>query len=176
MRKALDLTRQDQSVSFRMRELTKWFGRLIVFDLRPFSITIGQWRFLRMLWERDGVSQQELSDGLGMTSAATVASVNLLERDDLAVRVRHPSDNRRYLIYLTAKGKKLRRQTAPVARTIQIEAFSDFSERESEEFFRLLERMQTNLETAWACRQGTERGDPETTRKPPSGEHSSRGA
>jgi DNA-binding MarR family transcriptional regulator len=152
-----DLSRQDQSFSFRMRELTKLFARGLARDLRNFDVTLGQWQSLRALWEQDGHSQQELSSILNMTSAATVYSVNLLERDGLAFRQRDANDSRRFLIYLTPKGHALRKTLVPFARQIQIDAFADFSDDDIAMLDALLARMKVNLQNAIAERDHLEK-------------------
>jgi DNA-binding MarR family transcriptional regulator len=142
----LDLSRQDQSFSFRMRELVKLFVRGNEIALRKHKVTSGQWHFLRALWEQEGRSQAELSDILGTTSSATVFSINLLERDGLAHRVPDSEDQRRYLIYLTPKGQKLREQLLPHAREIQLTALDGFSADEVRLLDDFMTRMKQNLQ------------------------------
>jgi len=141
-----DLSRQDQSFSFRMREIVKLFVRAHSRALKVYGITIGQWQFLRALWEKEGQSQAELSDVLGTTSAATVFSVNLLERDGLAERVPDRTDQRRYLIHLTPRGRHLREALLPDARDLQLAALKDFSSSEIRQLSEFLNRIRTNLQ------------------------------
>jgi len=143
--KQIDLGRHDQGCSYRMREITKLFAQPLQLRLSKHGVTFGEWRFLRVLWERDGISQSELSDLLGMTSAATVFSVNLLERDGLAQRVPDPGDRRRMLIHLTPKGRALRDRLLPYARHIRVAAFAGFSEREVRQLDLMLARIKSNL-------------------------------
>jgi MarR family transcriptional regulator, organic hydroperoxide resistance regulator len=140
-----DISQHDQGCSHRMREITKLFARPLLRRLNRHGVTFGEWRFLRVLWERDGVSQSELSDLLDMTSAATVFSVNLLERDGFAERVPDPTDRRRMLIYLTPKGRALRERLMPYARTIRLAAFAGFSDREVRQLDVMLDRIKSNL-------------------------------
>ena len=140
-----DPERRELSFSFRLREINKLFAQGFAKDLRRFGITVGQWQFLRALWEYDGSYQQELSSMLGLTSAATVASINLLERDGLAVRKPDPTDNRRLLIVLTAKGSDLRHELLPLAEKHLYEAVEGFSEADLRRFDRFLTKMTHNL-------------------------------
>ena len=143
--KQIDLSRHDQGCSHRMREITKLFAQPLQLRLSRHGVTFGEWRFLRVLWERDGISQSELSDLLGMTSAATVFSVNLLERDGLAQRIADPGDRRRMLIHLTPKGRALRDRLLPYARDIRVAAFAGFSQREVRQLDVMLDRIKANL-------------------------------
>jgi len=142
----IDLTQQNQSFSFRMREITKLFARAMNEHLKRFGVTTGQWYFLRALWEREGVSQQYLSNRLGMSSAATVFSINLLERDKLAERLPDHTDKRRYCIYLTPRGKHLREELLPFAREVQLRALDGFTDAEVRQLSEMLGRIKVNLE------------------------------
>jgi DNA-binding MarR family transcriptional regulator len=51
--------------------------------------------------------QSELAADLSLTSSAATALVDRLERHGAAERARHPSDRRRTLIRLTARGEEL---------------------------------------------------------------------
>lgn len=141
-----DLGRREQSFSFRMREIIKLFSGGLAPDLRKFGVTMGQWQFLRALWEADGRSQRQLGNELNITSAATVFAVNMLERDGLATRQSDPTDSRRTLIFLTLKGHQLRAQLLPFARQIQLDAFEDFSDEEIAQLDMLLAKMKGNLQ------------------------------
>lgn len=143
-----DPQKRGQTFSHRTREINKLFMQGFAKDLRAYDITIGQWQFLRALWERDGYYQQELSSLLNMTSAAAVFSINLLERDGLAIRRSDPKDSRRYLVHLTAKGYALRHKLMPLAKKLQLEAVAGFSAEEILQLSDLLSRMKKNLEQA----------------------------
>ncbi len=142
----VDLTRQDQSLVYRLREITKLFGRtLTAGPLAQLGITHSQWRCLRALWEQDGVSQRELSQVLDLTSAGIVFAVNLLERDGLAERRHNPHDAREALIFLTRKGRSLRRASLGDIRRLHVRAFSDFSDREILQFSAMIYRLKRDL-------------------------------
>jgi DNA-binding MarR family transcriptional regulator len=49
--------------------------------------------------------QNELADGLGLSSGASTALVDRLERQGIAERYPHPSDRRRTMVRLTARGQ-----------------------------------------------------------------------
>ena len=66
---------------------------------------------LSHLVEHGDRGQSELARALGLTSSAATALVDRLERHDVAQRVRHPSDRRRTIIRLTARGTVLADRT-----------------------------------------------------------------
>jgi DNA-binding MarR family transcriptional regulator len=142
----LDIAKQDRSFSYRFRAIAKLFGHVRAGLLRQYGVTEGQFHIMRVLWERDGVSQRELGDQLEMTSAATVFSVNMLERDGLAQRVKDPGDQRRFRIVLTSKGRGFRDKLLPESRKYQLAALRGFSETEARLLDALLDRIKANLQ------------------------------
>jgi DNA-binding MarR family transcriptional regulator len=142
---AVDLNNRGISVSLRMREIVKLFGRQLSADLNAYGVTIGQWRFLRVLWERDGRSQKEIAEALGFTPGATVFALTILERDNLAVRRRAQEDSRVSRVYLTPKGRALEKQLLPYAHKSQILALENFSRTEMDTLLSFLDRIKNNL-------------------------------
>ena len=142
---AIDLNKRGISVSLEMREIVKLFGRQLSVDLNAFGITLGQWRFLRVLWEQDGRSQKEIAEALGFTPGATVFALTILERDNLAMRKRASEDSRVSRVYLTPKGRALEKQLMPFAHNSQIQALQKFSTGEIDMLLSFLERIKGNL-------------------------------
>ena len=63
--------------------------------ISKYGVTTGQWRFLRVLWEEDDITQRELSDRVGIKEATTVRALNGLADAGLVVRSRSTSDKRK---------------------------------------------------------------------------------
>ena len=59
----------------------------------------------------DRLSQQELSRRLGLDPTIVVGLIDALEERGLVSRERDPADRRRYVLSLTAAGRKLRART-----------------------------------------------------------------
>jgi MarR family transcriptional regulator, organic hydroperoxide resistance regulator len=142
---AVDLNSRGVSVSLRMREIVKLFGRQLSVDLNAHGITLGQWRFLRVLWERDGRSQKDIAEALAFTPGATVFALTILERDNLAVRQRSTEDSRVSLVYLTPKGRALEKQLLPYAHNSQLQALDNFGTAEIDTLLAFLDRIESNL-------------------------------
>ena len=79
----------------------------------PVGVTSGQWRFLRVLWAEDGLTQIELSRRVGMREPTTVAAVNGLERAGYVVRRKSSTDRRKVHVHLTARAKRLKTKLIP---------------------------------------------------------------
>ena len=56
------------------------FQRLLERRIAPYGVTRGQWYFLRVLWEEDGLSQRELSARVGMMEPTTVIALHSMEK------------------------------------------------------------------------------------------------
>src|SRR5438552_18277373 len=74
------------SVGYLLRIAFRSYSRALERRTLPFGISGGQWRFLRVLWAEDGLTQTELSRRVGMREPTTVAAVNGMERAGLVLR------------------------------------------------------------------------------------------
>lgn len=88
--------------------------------------------------------QNELGADLGITSGASTALVDRLERQKVAERYPHPRDRRRVLVRLTTTGEEL----LAVSRTWLASAFQSFSDDELENATTTLQRITADLRTA----------------------------
>lgn len=96
------------SLSYAVRDLHRAFSRALQARIVTHGVSMGQWFFLRVLWEEDGLTQRELSQRVGMMEPTTVTALNTMESRGLVDRVRNPHDRRKVNIYLTPKGRALR--------------------------------------------------------------------
>src|SRR2546427_9748840 len=77
----------------RLAHLTKdaWRGfvRALQWRLAAHGVSFGHWTFLRILWERDGLTQRELSDEAGVMQPTTVAAIRAMEELGCGTPTRH---------------------------------------------------------------------------------------
>ncbi|NDP43916.1 MAG: winged helix-turn-helix transcriptional regulator, partial [Aromatoleum sp.] len=82
------------------------------------AVSFGHWVFLRILWEGDGLTQRDLSREAGVMEPTTFAALKVMESRGYIVR-RPFADNRRKIhIFLTVRGRALRRALVPLAEEI----------------------------------------------------------
>ncbi|EWY38831.1 MarR family transcriptional regulator [Skermanella stibiiresistens SB22] len=105
----------DTSVGYVVRDVHRAFSRSLQAKIAAHGVSMGQWFFLRALWDEDGLTQRELSQRVGMMEPTTVTALNSMERRGLVERVRNPHDRRKVNIYLTPKGRGLRDVLLPCA-------------------------------------------------------------
>jgi DNA-binding MarR family transcriptional regulator len=135
-----------ESAGYLVRDAHRAFQRLLEKRIARYGVTRGQWYFLRVLWNEDGVSQRELSDRVGMMEPTTVIALRSMEKSGLIRRVRNADDKRKSQVWLTPKAKRLRNQLLLVARSINEQAIQGISEDEFALFRRLISRMTANLD------------------------------
>ncbi len=129
-----------------MRDAHRAFQRLLERRIAAYGVTRGQWYFLRVLWNADGLSQRELSARVGMMEPTTVIALRGMERSGLIRRVRGDDDRRKVRVFLTAKAKRLRNELLTVASGITDESELGITARELTTFRRVITRMTANLD------------------------------
>jgi DNA-binding MarR family transcriptional regulator len=81
-------------------------------------VPFGHWTFLRILWQRDGLTQRELSAEAGVTEPSTFAAIRAMEKLGYVAR-RQVADNRKNVyVHLTAKGRALEAKLVPLAEEV----------------------------------------------------------
>jgi DNA-binding MarR family transcriptional regulator len=135
-----------ESCGYLVRDAHRAFQRLLEKRIAPFGVTRGQWYFLRVLWSRDGVSQRELSERVGMMEPTTVIALRGMEKAGLIRRVRSADDKRKAQVWLTAKAKRLRQRLLALARRINNEALAGIAGTELAAFRHAIAKMTANLD------------------------------
>jgi MarR family transcriptional regulator for hemolysin len=109
------------------------------------TITVGNWYYLRILWQKDGISQQELSNLVGVSSTTAVPAIDNMERAGLIARIPDPTDRRKFKIVLTGKGRALQTKLVPPAEELLRRSVRDVSRHDLDAFFGVVERIKANL-------------------------------
>ncbi len=135
----------ESSIGYAVRMTHRAFVRVLQARIAPHGVTAGMWYFLRVLWIEDGLTQRELSQRIGMMEPTTVTALNNMARHGLIRRRRNPRDKRKINIYLTARGRALRKTLGPLAMEVNAVALQDFSPREIDVLRRLLGRARARL-------------------------------
>ena len=93
-------------------------SRLITRIYQPYldeiGITYPQYLVLLVLWEEDEVIVNEISRKLFLNTNTTTPLLKRLEAQGLVTRQRSDEDERKVIIALTAKGKKLQSRAAGI--------------------------------------------------------------
>ncbi|SLN15676.1 Transcriptional regulator HosA [Roseivivax jejudonensis] len=135
-------------MTFTMRSspgyLVNHLGRLFAAELqariRPLGLSVGVFPLMLQLWERDGLTQRELVDRLGLEQATVANTLSRMARDGLIVRRGDPHDGRIARSWLTERGRALRAPAVAAAEEVNAAALSGLSERERDAFVQLMQK------------------------------------
>src|SRR5829696_2219663 len=129
-------------ITDRLAHLTKDAWRAFVRELQgrlaEHDVSFGHWTFLRILWERDGLTQRELSDEAGVAEPSTNAAIKAMEELGYVTRKRLPDNRKNIYVRLTPKGRSLRVKLVPLAKAVNRDAVRGVSARDVETTRRVL--------------------------------------
>ena len=134
------------SLGYLIRDANRAFQRLLERRISPHGVTRGQWYFLRVLWEQDGLSQRELSERVGMMEPTTVIALRGMEKAGLIRRVRSTDDRRITKVHLTAKARRLRDRLLQISQGVNDQSSEGVDPGELARFRRVIARMTENLD------------------------------
>jgi len=134
-----------KSYAYQVRGTHRLFARLLEKSIAGSDIKTGDWYLLRVLWEKDGISQKELSDRSFLTESSVVTMLHSMAKTGLIVRERDELDKRRMRILLTEKAHKLKDDLLPYAREINARATKNVDRQDLVTFMKVLSRIKSNL-------------------------------
>jgi DNA-binding MarR family transcriptional regulator len=108
--------------------------------LKAAGVTLSQWLVLKQLWRQEGKSQVELQELLELERATVNGLIQRMARSELIECKPDPSDRRVQRIFLTERGRALKRITLSLEEEVNALALQGFSEDERTFFIRLLTR------------------------------------
>ncbi len=113
-------------------------------ELSKFGIGSGQIMFLMQLYNKDGISQEELSENLNIDKATTCRAIKKLEEQGLLTRVKDEKDKRAYKLYLTEKSKDMEKSIKNILHQWENHISKDISEEEIEILINILKKICIN--------------------------------
>jgi DNA-binding MarR family transcriptional regulator len=96
------------------------------------GVSFGHWTFLRILWEREGLTQRELSEEAGVMEPSTFAAIKAMEELGYVKRRRLAGNRKNVYVHLTPKGRALKRKLVPLAEAVNEIGLRGLSARERE--------------------------------------------
>lgn len=128
-----------------VKDATRSFQRSLQMRLARYDVPFGHWTFLRALWERDGLTQKQLSDEVGVMEPTTLMAVRAMETRGWVER-RQRADNRKNVhVYLTDCGRALKDVLVPLAEEVNATGAKGLTADEIAVGRRVLLTMITNL-------------------------------
>jgi DNA-binding MarR family transcriptional regulator len=101
-----------------IKDTSRGLVRALQMRLTAHAVSFGHWAFLRVLWERDGLTQRELSQEVGVMEPTTAAALTALEKLGYVVRRKKPENRKNSYVFLTPKGAALKAKLVPLAEAV----------------------------------------------------------
>ncbi|MGQ7871627.1 MarR family winged helix-turn-helix transcriptional regulator [Bacillus sp. 1A] len=113
--------------------------------LQPYRIGSGQYIFLMVLAEKEGISQKALSEELLIDKTTTAKAIRKLEAEGYVQREIDPTDNRYNLLYLTELGRTVMPKVRAVLDDIGKNSRVGMDDEEYELMLALLKKVLCNV-------------------------------
>jgi DNA-binding MarR family transcriptional regulator len=134
------------SLGYLVRDANRAFQRLLEKRIGPHGVTRGQWYFLRVLWEEDGLSQRELSARVGMMEPTTVIALRGMEKAGLVRRARRSDDRRVTRVHLTPKARRMRDRLLKISQSVNDQGAEGIDPAELKRFRHVVLQLTRNLD------------------------------
>jgi len=135
----------DDRLAHLIKDATRALLRALRMRLTEHSVSLGQWTFLRILWEFDGITQRELSVLAGVMEPTTFSAVTVMENLGYVTRKKMPNNKKMVYVFLTLKGRLLKRKLVPLAEEVNRIAVENINPKDITIMRRTLLTMIENL-------------------------------
>ncbi len=133
---------------FLMEQIIRRYRKMATRTLREMEadISLDQWILLKQISENNGASQVEIAQSTVKDAPTTTRIIDQLTEKNLVAKQLDPEDRRKYMVFVTDKGKQLIDRLLPGVRTYRMIPLESFSKEEKAHLISLLERMNQNLD------------------------------
>ncbi len=128
-----------------VKDATRAFLRSLQARLAKHDVQLGHWVFLRILWERDGITKRELSIEAGVMEPTTFVALRAMEELGYVVLQRRPDNRKNVYVVLTPLGVRLKTVLVPLALEVNAIAMESLSQADTAATRRSLLVMIDNL-------------------------------
>ena len=136
-----------ESAGYLANHMARLFEKGLYRRIEPLGLAPAQFMTLLVLWEQDGITQQNLRLHLDVEQATMANTLKRMERDGLITRRPHKSDKRARLIYLTEKAHELRGGALSAAKAQNEIALGGLSGQERAQLMTLMQRVILQMKT-----------------------------
>ncbi|WGT52636.1 MarR family winged helix-turn-helix transcriptional regulator [Thioclava nitratireducens] len=143
---SVESPKSEERLARLVRLAARGFNRSLQIRLNTQNVTFGQWIFLRILWNEDGLPQRKLSERAHLTEPTAHTALLRMEELGYIVRRNIEGNKRRQHAFLTERGWELRDQLEPLAVEANELAVAGLTEDEQRILRKALATMIRNLE------------------------------
>jgi DNA-binding MarR family transcriptional regulator len=108
----------DDRLAHLVKDATRALLRALQMRLSEHAVSIGHWTFLRILWDKDGLTQRELSEQAGLMEPTTLSAVRAMEQLGYVTRRQQGTNRKNVYVFLTPKGRALKAKLVPLAEDV----------------------------------------------------------
>ena len=112
-----------------VKDATRALLRALQVRLAAHNVQLGHWTFLRILWEKDGLTKRELSVEAGVMEPTTFSAVKAMEASGLIERRQLAGNRKNVHVFLTDKGRSLEALLVPLAEQVNAVSMKGMSPR-----------------------------------------------
>jgi MarR family transcriptional regulator, organic hydroperoxide resistance regulator len=133
-------------ISIKIHQTDLNLTSFIKAKLEPFNLAPEQNLVMMLLWEKDGLTQNEVAQKLDKDKTNIARMASNLEKKGFIKRTGCPNDRRAMRLYLTPCGKKLGEKVIPIAEEFDEIVCNDLSNEELQQLERLLSKINQNVQ------------------------------
>ena len=104
----------DNQLCFSLYSSSRFVTRAYAPVLEKFELTYPQYLVMLVLWEKDGLTVNQIGDKLYLDSGTLTPLLKRMQATDLISRKRSEEDERKVVIALTPKGKKMKNEAIQI--------------------------------------------------------------
>jgi DNA-binding MarR family transcriptional regulator len=110
-------------------------------EMKDYDITAGQFPFLIGLYHKEGVTQDDMATHFHMDKGTVARALKKLEDNEFICRKIDPENRRRYLLYLTLKGKQIIPKIKSIDQEWEKSINANFSQVEKQNLTNIMQKM-----------------------------------
>lgn len=137
--------RVEDYISIKLHQTDLKLTSEIKSRLQPYNLAPEQNLVMMLLWEKDGLTQNQLSEKLGKDKTNIARMVGNLEGKGFIERKFCPSDRRSLEVYLTEDGRKLKEEVVPVSEAFNADVTEGLSEQDLVHLDQVLTKILNNI-------------------------------
>lgn len=135
----------NESLGFILGVTSKNLKHELEYILKDYNLTTSQWVILKLLSEKDGITQVDISMHLKVDKVTVGSVINKLIEKELVIREVSTTDKRGYNILIMDEGKNIVSKVTEHAVQINERALLGFSRLEVEKLNEYLNRINMNI-------------------------------
>ena len=136
----------DDRLGHLVKDAARAYARGLQMRLMEHSVSYGFWPFLRILWEREGLTQRDLAHLAGVREPTAFAALQQMEELGYITRRKLPGNMRNICVYLTTSGRGLQKRLIPLAEELHEVAVKGISAKDLQIVRKALQTITKNLD------------------------------